>query len=237
MPAIVASGSPGERQFSMELAKAVASMVRKHDMYDEVLVVSQDAFKLSFMNSFDSKISHGLFMNTSMFENDVANRMRTFYNDIPNIYVDDCFGLKDANSATGFKFAKQILNSGILSKAVNASFVEFAPDLYANNTYFEGDIKNIISTKYSASTSYGYYSLFPLYEQDPNTADSHSKDEALVKGLVEKGVSRIITTDVNRVKRALNRAQTGEGAVLRSYVSVLLLTIVIGKALVGMVYL
>ena len=153
--------------------------------------------------------------------------MQKVYHEIPDIYYSDCF----AKQPNGSLFTEYLLKSGIVSKAVNASIVDLSLDIY--NTK-KTSLKQTIANSYGVGTSLG---AFGISTWSMSEKDKKSSDVGFIQNAVDNGVTRFITDDVNRVKRALHESTTGGAKKLMSnYFVVVIITVLLGKAVVTLVF-
>ena len=167
----------------------------------QVVFVSRDAFKLNFMKRVAPSSVTGWIMSASIFSPATAQDVKTQYTDIPDIYVDDCFADLGAN----FTFAKNLLTTGIVSKAINSSILIVDASMFEDSKYYApaSSLVNTVRKSYGDGTRIGVIDLFPIGLDDPGTAVSRDADVKRVAALLSGDAEYVITNDVNRVKRAL----------------------------------
>ena len=180
------------------------------------------------LDHFAPDIVTGWWMDKGLFTQAKGDAMRKVYQEIPDIYFSDCFN----NKPNGSRFTEYLLQSGIVSKAVNASILDVALDIHDEK---KTSLKRMLSNSYGASTPLG---VFDVTTWGMTEKERKGSDARFIQSAVDNGVTRFITDDVNRVKRALHEQTTGSGRQLcGNYYGVFaVFTVLLGKTIVTLVY-
>ena len=121
---------------------------------------------------------------------------------------------------------------GIVSKAINASFLDVSLGVHdAKKT----SLASTLAKNYGVGTTLGAFDVTTLQMTD---VERKGSDAVFIQNAVDNGVTRFVTDDVNRVKRALNEATTaGAGRRLKgNFYAFVVLTVLLGKAVVTLVF-
>lgn len=234
VPGYAPPRGPLDREIADRLAEKISELIEKLKLENDVFVVSRDAFKLKFLNYYNPNIAIGWWLDAKMFDPLKASAIKFEYHDILDVYPPQCF--KDQSSTT---FAKFLLTSGIVSKAVNASFVDFSFDIYNDDKYYKQtdnlEIKDIIKKK-NGPTTLGSFSVFSKHESTKKA--TNEEDVKFINAALKKGVTRFISNDVNRVKTALNEVITvySTATLLQNYFMHGIIILLFGKAIVSILF-
>lgn len=236
MPSKVAS-KPLEKYIALKTAELAAKLIKELGMERDVLVVSRDATQLSGVNFNNPNIAFGWEVDSSLYDVTNANNMKLKYGDFPRVYrlPVDCFS---KTNVTGFPFTKYLVTSGFLSKAVNASFIDFSVEIYDNATFYGttglSSLKDVVKVNYGGETSMGVFNVFSWNDIKVAT---EKEDRAFINTLKSHGVTRILTNNVNRVKRALDETITpSRGVTTRPYMELLIFTCILIKTVYLLIY-
>lgn len=203
-------------------------MIKELGLQNDVIVVSRDAFKLKAFTSYAPEIASGWWMDSSLFTPSKGNSMLKTYREIPDILYFNCF---EKTKKNGTVFTEYLLTSGIVSKAVNSTVVDLSMDLYSDKKY---PIKTIIKGNYGTRTAgLGAFNIYMwnLTEREKRETD----DFKYIKIALDQGVTRFITNDVPRMQVALHQA-TGGASGLTGYYMLIMFTILLGKAIVTLIF-
>jgi len=239
MPNHVAS-NPLQRFLALKTGELTANLVKELGMVNEVLIVSRDIMKLAGVNFYHPEISFGWWADPSLYEKAVAETMKKKFYSFPRVYrmKQNCL---NKTGATGFSFTKYLVSSGYISKVVNASFIDFSVDIFKEKLFFQqqqagqSTLQAVVKSNYGDATTMGAFNVFTWNETAPKTVDDDEKYLKTVKGY---GVSRILTDDVNRVKRALNEEtiNLSKGTWNKSYFELVITLFIAGKLILSFLY-
>eukprot|EP00111_Clytia_hemisphaerica_P011589 TCONS_00034069-protein len=229
---------PIDRYIALRVGELATKLIQKLQMERQVLIVSRDPVKLVGVNSVYGGISFGWLIDPSLYEKKTAETMKVKFNDIPRVFSlkTNCLNKTGAN---GFSFTKYLISTGYISKAVNSSFVDFAIDIFNQKLFYEipghSSLREVVSKNYGRGTTVGTFDVFTVND---TTTSTEKEDVALMETIDEYGVTRIVTDDVNRVKRALHQKTItyNKGSVLQSYFQILLMVLVFSKTLATLIF-
>ena len=240
MPGHVPPTDPLDRHYSIKTGEVLSQLIKKYNMENEILVVSRDAFKLLSLAHHHLPVASGWLIESKLYNVNTSQAIKQAYNDLPPI--NKCFEKTDSVTAgkTGHDFVQSLVSTGMISKAVNASFVDLSIDVYDDQSYFHttptDNIKDVLSKNYGTGLSIGVFNVF-MPNNDMALADQKESDKKIISKVVDLGATRIITNDVNRVKKALDEVTTtySKGNLLHNYAQVFFTTLLFGKIIVTMV--
>lgn len=243
MPDHIPPADPLDRHLALKTADLLLKMIKDYGMENQVLVVSRDGFKLLGLADSQPAIPLGWPIDTRLYTPRISEDVENEYYDFPPVYSNECF---KKLGGKGFSFMKNLVSSGLISKVVNASFVDVSVHVYDGTTkYFDitsqqPTIKDVIASNYGGRVSFGVFDVFSWNSTDTQLSPTDQKEEDTkhISKIVAAGASRIITNNVNRVKRALDDVITpySQGNIVHTYMTVIVLTILIGKMAVTLVY-
>ena len=237
MPESVGS-QPIDRYIALRIGELTAKLVQQFQMEKQVLIVSRDPVKLVGVNSVYAGVSFGWLVDPSLYERKTAETMKVKFNDIPRVFSlkTNCL---NKTGASGFSFTKYLISTGYISKAVNSSFVDFAIDIFNQKLFYEipgaSSLREVVSKNYGRGTTFGTFDIFSVND----TATSTEKEDVVLMEKIDSyGVTRIVTDDVNRVKRALHQKtiKYNKGSVLQSYFQFVLMVLIISKTVVSLIF-
>lgn len=166
-------------------------------MENDVFIVSADPFKLLAINHENSATVTGWLMKKSFYGSTVAKRIRKEFVDLNGLrtcYVDTA--PKDVG------FIPFLLETGIVTKSVNGSFFDADFDLINNPTYLSGrsdKTATLVKSSYNPRISVGAFLSY--YNKDGSS--SPTANENKIQAVINTGVDRIITDDVDGLYKML----------------------------------
>lgn len=223
----------------MKTGELTANLVKELGMVNEVLIVSRDIMKLAGVNFYHPEISFGWCVDPSLYEKDPAESMQKRFNSFPRVYLlkQNCL---NKTGATGFSFTKYLISSGFISKVVNTSFIDFSVEMFKEKLFFQqqssqSTLQAVVKSNYGDATTMGAFNVFTWNDTAVRTEDD---DESYIDTVKAYGVSRILTDDVNRVKRALNEEtiNLSKGTWNRSYFGLVIALLIAGKTVLCLLY-
>ena len=229
--------SPLDRYLALRTGEKTAELVAQMEMEKQVLIVSRDAVKLVGANHLGLDIPLGWWIDISLYQSTTADTMKIKYNDLPGVFslTNNCL---NKTGVKGFPFTKYLVSTGYISKATNTSFVDFAIDVFADKSYYDASgqssLKEVIAKNYGGGVTFG---AFNVYNVNSSTA-TPEEDVKFIEQIDKYGVSRIVTNDVNRVKRALHEKTItySTGKSTRSYLELLVLVLIVGKTIASLIF-
>lgn len=242
MPKHIPPTDPLDRHMSLRTSDFLHKMIRNYQMEKQVLVVSRDGFKLLGLAASQPLIPMSWPIEERLYMNYTARAIENEYYDFPPVYKNECFKMLGSNK--GFAFMKTLVSSGLISKVVNASFLDISMSIYEDSKYFDTSkqpsIKDVVHKNYGAKVSLGVFDVFSWNNTESSSSnDQKEDDKKKIEKIIAVGASHIITNNVNRVKRALDEVITpySKGEVVHTYKLLTILTILLGKMIVTLVYL
>lgn len=236
MPKKIAK-SPLERFLALRTSEKTAELVVQMEMERQVLIVSRDVVKLVGANHLGVDIPLGWWVDLSLYQTETADTMKVKYNDLPGVYSLKNNCLKKTG-VKGFSFTKYLISTGYISKATNTSFVDFAIDLFADKSYYDASgqtsLKEVITKNYGGDVTLGAFNVFNIN----SSKATPEEDVKFIKQIDKYGVSRIVTNDVNRVKRALDEKTItySKGKSTRSYMELLVFVLIVSKTIASLIF-
>ena len=235
--------SPLGRYLALKTGELAAQLVREMEMESQVLIVARDVVMLVGANHVGVDIPLGWWVDESLYQTETASIMKSKYNDLPGVYSlkTNCL---NKTGASGFSFTKYLISTGYISKATNTSFVDFAVDVFDDKSYFEtsgqSSLKDVIGKNYGGDVTFGAFNVFTQIKNDVSKtkAASIEDDVKFIDKIDGYGISRIVTNDVNRVKRALKEKTItySKGKSVSSYMELVVLLIIGGKTIASLIF-
>lgn len=229
--------SPLDRFLALRTGEKTAELVAQMEMERQVLIVSRDVVKLVGANHLGVDIPLGWWVDLSLYQPNTADTMKVKYNDLPGVYSlkHNCL---NKTGVKGFPFTKYLISTGYISKATNTSFVDFAIDVFADKSYYDASgqssLKEVIAKNYGSGVTFGAFNVFNVNSTKATPED----DVKLIEQINKYGASRIVTNDVNRVKRALHEKTItySKGKSTRSYLELLVFVLIVSKTIASLIF-
>ena len=199
-----------ERYRALKMGRATGKLIKQLGLEKEVIVASSDPFKLLALNYENPNVVSSWWFKKEFYDATVAEKIRREFTDLNGLR--DCY-LKTAPK--GIHFLPYLLETGIVTKSVNASLIDASFDIIDNSTYQNGSTTNtlIVAKKnYNPSISTG--TILSYYSSE-GRLDSKAVNKK-IHAVVKAGTERLITDDVVAVFETLTSIKS-KGSALTSH--------------------
>ena len=220
MPTDAPPVHPVERYRALKMGIATGKLIRQLALEKEVIVASSDPFKLLSLNYENPNVVSSWWFKKDFYDPTAAEKIRREFTDLNGLR--DCY-LKTAPK--GIHFLPYLLETGIVTKSVNASLIDASFDIIDNATYQNGSTTTtlvVAKKNYNPLISTGTILSYYNSEESLDSKAVNKKIHAVVK----TGTERIITDDVVTVFETLTSIKS-RGNVVNSYLYFILLNLML----------
>lgn len=179
------------RTESEKIGKAVAKLITEKDFVDKVLLGSFDPLKIQAAKQENPLLVVGQFYKKGMWEPESADEMKK---ELENLHgMQKCAQVP----SDGTEFMSFLFQTNDLLKATNSSFVVMDYNMFNNPKYSSNTFKTF------EGLSFGAFIIDNL----ALSQEQREKDEAKLDLLIQNKVAALVTDDIPRLRRKLERSQ------------------------------
>eukprot|EP00112_Aurelia_sp_Birch-Aquarium-sp1_P006015 Seg1672.12 transcript_id=Seg1672.12/GoldUCD/mRNA.D3Y31 product="GDP-mannose 4 6 dehydratase" protein_id=Seg1672.12/GoldUCD/D3Y31 len=199
--------APVERYRALQMGTATGKLIRQLGLEKEVIVASSDPFKLLALNHENPNVVSSWWFKKEFYDATVAEKIRREFTDLN--------GLRDCYLNTAPKvihFLPYLLETGIVTKSVNASLIDASFDIIDNPIYQNGSTTKtsmVAKKNYNPSISTG--TILSYYNSE-GSLDKKATNKK-IRAILKTGTERLITDDVVTVFETLNSIKSNANAV------------------------
>ena len=181
----------------------VAKMVKRMGLEKQVVLSSFDPFKLYHARK-EVRELNTCFLIGKDYWNDKAY-VSTSKTNLSRL--DDLQGC--VNKTSNSDYARFVLETSAIVKAIAASSLDMDYDIY-NNPKYSNNTYQMFKKKYSPEFSYGAWTIYKMKFNAKQIDDSEEK----IQHLVDNGAQRLYVDDIPRLLKKLGRAVRKNSATL-----------------------
>lgn len=179
------------RTESEKIGKAVAKLITEKDFVDKVLLASFDPLKIQAAKQENPLLVVGQFYKKGMWEPESADEMKK---ELVNLHgMEKCAQVP----SNGTEFMIFLFQTNDLLRATNSSFVVMDYNMFNDPKYSSNTFKTF------KGLSFGAFIIDNL----ALSQEQREKDEAKLDLLIQNNVAALVTDDIPRLRRKLDRSQ------------------------------